>query len=268
MTTRAQTSVQLFTVREALERDFEGTLERLASLGLKNVEPFNFVGNSERYAKALTATGLSMPTAHSMVMAAEVWPNRPLMEVPPLQETLEQAASLGTKTIFHPVRTTWETKDDVRVLADGLNSAAEEAASYGISIGYHNHAWEVQHEFDGLTGLEYLTTLLAPEVKLEVDLFWATLGGASLPELLNALGDRVEAVHVKDGMKLEPRYFGFGAVGRDELNQVGAGQGEVELADALAAAKFAKHHVIEYDVYDGDVFDGVQESFNFLEGQA
>lgn len=267
MTTRAQTSVQLFTVREPLENDFEGTLERLAALGLQNVEPFDFVGNASQYEKALAATGLAMPTAHSMVLPAEELPNRPLMDVPPLDQTLEEAAALGVKTIFHPVRVAWNTKDDVKLLADGLNAAAERAASFGIRVGYHNHAWEVQHEFDGLVGLEYLSTQLVPEVKLEVDLFWANLGGAVLPVLLESLGNRVQSVHVKDGTKLAPRYFGFGVVGRDELHQVPAGQGDVDLAGALAAAQAAEYRVIEYDVFDGDIFDGVKQSFDFLQEQ-
>ncbi len=68
-----------------------------------------------------------------------------------------------------------------------------------MRVGYHNHWWEVERDFDGRHGLEVLADHLAPEVVLEVDTYWATVGGADVPALLGRLGDRVVALHIKDG---------------------------------------------------------------------
>ncbi|HEX4323134.1 MAG TPA: hypothetical protein VHZ77_00730, partial [Gaiellaceae bacterium] len=65
---RGPVSVQLYSVRDKLSEDLEGTLERLAALGFTNVEPYGaFVVGSDRYAAALAATGLSAPSAHAGV---------------------------------------------------------------------------------------------------------------------------------------------------------------------------------------------------------
>jgi sugar phosphate isomerase/epimerase len=90
-------------------------------------------------------------------------------------------------------------------------------------------------------------------------LYWATAGGADLVGLLQRLGDRVHAVHVKDG----PMRPGITA---KELptDQLPAGQGDVPLADALAAGNDIRYAVIEFDHYEGDIFDGIAASYDFL----
>ena len=66
---RGPVSVQLYSVREQIAEDLEGTLERLASLGFTNVEPYGaFVVGSDLYAAALASTGLSAPSAHAGVL--------------------------------------------------------------------------------------------------------------------------------------------------------------------------------------------------------
>ena len=52
---------------------------------------------------------------------------------------------------------------------------------------------------DGRHGLEVLAEQLDPAVVLEVDTYWAYVGGADVPALLERLGDRVVALHIKDG---------------------------------------------------------------------
>ena len=87
---------------------------------------------------------------------------------------------------------------------------------------------------------------------LEVDTYWAQVGGADTPALLAALGDRVRLVHVKDG-----------TLDGDIDTQQPAGSGEVDVAAILAAAPRAVR-VIEFDAYDGDVFAGIAQSLAWL----
>ena len=87
---------------------------------------------------------------------------------------------------------------------------------------------------------------------LEVDTYWATAGGADAPALLRRLGDRVRAIHVKDG-----------GLATDGSGQVPAGQGRVPVTEILAAAPHALR-VIEFDRYDGDIFAGLAASLAFL----
>ena len=95
--------------------------------------------------------------------------------------------------------------------------------------------------------------MLAPEVLLEVDLYWAAAGGADLVPLLQRLGDRVRFVHVKDG-----------ALPGSIDDQVPAGQGDVLLDAALEAASGADLAVVEFDAFRGDILQGIAGSFSYL----
>jgi sugar phosphate isomerase/epimerase len=87
----------------------------------------------------------------------------------------------------------------------------------------------------------------------------ATAGGVDPVGLLGRLGDRVVAVHVKDG-PMRP-----GITSRQmPRDQQPAGHGDVPLAAALEAAKSIDYAVIEFDHYEGDVFAGIAESYAWL----
>ena len=77
---------------------------------------------------------------------------------------------------------------------------AKEAADHGLKVGYHNHAQEFAADVDGVNGYEYFASLLDDEVVLELDLFWAATAGHDVVALLGRLGDRVKALHIKDGV--------------------------------------------------------------------
>jgi sugar phosphate isomerase/epimerase len=96
-------------------------------------------------------------------------------------------------------------------------------------------------------------------------LYWAATAKQDVPALLGRLGDRVKALHVKDGF-LGPDPFANNGAPFDAttLDQRSAGQGEVPLLDCLAAAPSTEFAVIEFDHYAGDIFDGIQGSVDYL----
>ena len=104
----------------------------------------------------------------------------------------------------------------------------------GLRVGYHNHDAELSSIIDGRPALEVFADLLDPTVALEVDLYWAAAGGQNPAELVGRLGDRVQAVHVKDG----PMRPGISAA-QLPTDQTPAGQGDVPLAAALAVLALA-----------------------------
>jgi len=237
-------SVQLFSVRNALADDFDAALDRVAALGVSAVEPFGFVEDAPRYSSALAQRGLAAPSAHAgFIESGEV------------TAALDAAAELGVSTLIDPfvAADKWETADDVARLADALNSAAEKAQAYpGISLGYHNHAWELRTLIDGAPALEVFASQLSPAVVLEVDTYWAEVGGVPAAALLERLGERVALIHVKDGDR-----------DGDTSKQQPAGRGGMPVAEILAAAPQAVR-VLEFDDYAGDVFEGLAESLAFV----
>ena len=235
-------SVQLYTVREALVADPAAALERLASIGFTRVELFGFVDRAAEFAELLPRFGLTPSSAHASLVGKDIVP------------VFEAAKKLGLTTVIDPMvaAEAWKTSDSVVAIADELNSIARIAADEGITIGYHNHSWELESHLDGTSALEAFADNLDPAVVLEVDTYWSQVGGVPAVGLLERLGDRVQFIHVKDG-----------DISRDNLKQVAVGSGRMPVTEILAAAPQAVR-VVELDDFAGDVFDALADSVTYL----
>ncbi|HEY4224790.1 MAG TPA: sugar phosphate isomerase/epimerase [Pseudolysinimonas sp.] len=235
-------SVQLYTVRDALAADLPGTLHRVAEIGFRNVELFGFVELADQYAELLPADGLSAPTAHAHLVGTDP------------SAVFAAASKIGITTLIDPHidRSLWTAKDDVLASAKAVNELAKQGADHGLRIGYHNHWWETENRIDDVTAYEVFFDALDPEVVLEVDTYWAEVGGASAADLLRTFGDRVVAIHVKDG-----------AVSQDDQEQTAVGSGKLDVLAILDAAPQALR-VVELDGFRGDMFDALRDSFAFL----
>jgi sugar phosphate isomerase/epimerase len=240
----APISVQLYSVRNALAEDLPGTLDRIAALGFENVELFGFVDKVDQYRDALAASGLTALSAHAQ-----------MVETGEVERTLEAAAALGVKTLIDPAIRDWGSADAVLGAARRLGEIAVSAQAHDLTIGYHNHWWEFETQLEGRTAYDVFTEELPEAVVLELDTYWAEVGGASATELLARLGDRVRLIHVKDGPG-----------NQDTAAQQPAGSGSVPVKEILAAAPDAIR-VIEFDDYSGDVFDGIAQSLKFVREQ-
>ena len=238
----AELSVQLYTLRKALEQDFNGTLQKLAGFGFTHVEPFQLPAFADQLRTGLRANGLTAPTTHVHLLDGNQ------------DEICELAAELGIQTIIEPYvdPTRWEAEGDVSEIASELNEVAQKAARYGLTVGYHNHHFELESKISGVHALEVFADRLAPEVVLEVDTYWAYAGGADVPALLKRLGDRVVALHLKDG---------DGTL--DTKKQVAVGSGVVPVRDIIAAAPDALR-VVELDDSESDLLEAVRASRQFL----
>ena len=195
--------------------------------------------------QGLAEAGLSAPTTHQGFIGGD------------LDEVFGAAKELGIQTVIDPfvAPDRWQSAADVAQIADQLNAAAEAAAAHGIRVGYHNHAHEVESRIEGVTALEYFAGRLAPEVVLEVDTYWVAVGGQDPVALLPKLGDRVVALHIKDGpATTEP------------IDQVAVGQGSLPIESIIQAAPDALR-VIELDDSRGDRFQAVADSYAFLTGK-
>ena len=244
-------SIQLYTLRNEIENDFAGTIARVAALGLTQVEPWGFVDRADEYSDALNANGLTAPTAHAPLIDQDLGP------------VFAAAKKIGISTVFDPftMPDTWQDRANIDHYAAEINRAAVEARAHGIKVGYHNHGWELSARVDGKIAFDYFIEQLLPEVVLEIDTYWCEVGGQNAAEYLTKLGDRVVAIHVKDGKIFETEDF-------MELmdHQCPAGEGSVPVAAILAAAPNALP-VIEFDKYvAGDLFEGIAKSLAFVEG--
>lgn len=261
-----QMSVQLYSVREALAADAPRTLARLAELGLRNAEAFDFVSRAPELAAALRASGMAAPTGHATFLSDEVRFGDAVIPVPSHAETFAAAEQLGMRIVIDafvpPAR--WADEAEIARTADRLNEAAAAAAAHGLRVGYHNHAHEFAHSFDGVSAYELFARRLDDAVVLELDAYWAAVGGQDVPALLERLGRKVVAVHVKDGVLRDDLLGADGMPDAARFEQRPAGQGDLPLARILDAAPGAEYAVIEFDTYAGDIFEGIDESVRYL----
>ncbi|MFF4357691.1 sugar phosphate isomerase/epimerase family protein [Streptomyces sp. NPDC001604] len=237
-------SVQLYTVRDALQTDLAGTIRRLAGIGFTQVEPYNFVAQAEELATALADAGVTAPSGHAPLLSGDQ------------DEIFAAAKRLGMGIVIDPYLPAehWQDAEAIRGVAARFNAAARKGAEYGIRVGYHNHWWEFSPKIEGVTPLEFFAGLLDPELVLEVDTYWAAVGGEDPAALLQRLGERVVAVHIKDGPGTE-----------DTHAQVPAGQGTMDVRGILDAANSLELTVLEFDDYAHDIFDGVTASLRYLQ---
>lgn len=247
MATPTDLSVQLYSVREPLAADLPATLDRLAAIGFTKVELFDLVDLAEGYRSALPASGLTAPSAHASLLGRHG---------AAIDEIFDLAVSLGVQTVIDPYvdPTRWSSAEDVAAIADQFNALVDSAAARGLVLGYHNHAFEFENRIEGRGAFEHLASLLDPRMVLELDTYWAAVGGDDPVQVLGRLGDRVRLLHVKDGP--------MSALTHEQLP---AGQGAMDVPAILRAAPQALP-VLEFDAYTGDIFEGLDSAFRYVTG--
>lgn len=247
MSTSDRLGVQLYSVRDDIDPASIGrTFDRLAGMGFTHVEPYDILNDTEGLESALTAAGLHALTAHAKIT-----------ELDPAA-VLDAAERLGIETVLVPMVPPASIADrsGVERLAEAINRASALAQSRGLHVGYHNHDFEFSQHIDGTSAYEILVSLLDPAVVLEVDTYWASVGGADVFELIPRLSDRVRFLHVRNqpDRDAERPILGVPVTGR---------QGELL---ALAAAHLVLP-VVEVVVHEGDVFPILEQNARFFAGE-
>jgi sugar phosphate isomerase/epimerase len=236
-------ALQLYTLRDQLPAGRKAVLQAVKGFGYGAVEPYDVRTDPEALRADLDEAGLAVCSVHARALGDEA---------PAL---LAGARTVGADTVIVPSvpAERFADGDAVTALAGELNEAAARAADQGLRLGYHNHAFEFSVT-GAKTGLETLADALDPGVLLEVDTYWAAVGGQDVPALLGRLGDRVRYLHVKDGPVTKD----------DPMTAVGTGR--MPVAEILAAAPSAEWHVVELDRCATDMLTAVKDSIAWLTG--
>lgn len=239
--TRPVNSVQLYSVRNQLERDFDLTLQKLSDMGFQSVEPFRLPANIDKLKAALSNAGLKAPTAHGDVVINP-------------RGAIEAAVELGSSVLIDPYQPEdiFQSESKLEQLADQLSAAAELGREHGLKIGYHNHDHDIRNEIRGVPALVALAEMVSDDVVFEIDLFWCQVAEVEAIELLKVLDGRVVALHAKDA-----------PLGGHVQDQVPLGAGSVKLLECIRHLPDAQV-VVEFDDYAGDIFEGISLSLDYL----
>lgn len=195
-------SIQLYTLRELMDADLDATFAGLAAIGYRKVEQAGFHGRTAREFKAaLDAHGLRATSGHQSPFPYDESRWRKSIEDAYLLgqrymvEPLPLFIASGLVTPLSPPSLAWGR------YAQDLNKAAEQAAIFGLEVGYHNHNPEFLPLPDdpSRTGFDILLAETDPDlVHFELDVYWAWNAGKDPVELLQANPTRFRQFHVKD----------------------------------------------------------------------
>jgi len=237
--------IQLYTVRDQMKADFEGTLAHIAEIGYKEVEFAGYFDHAAADVKAiLNRHGLAAPSTHVAFENDEKW-----------KAALDTAKTIGHEYIVMP----WipqerrKTLDDWKNFAQVFNHAAQMAHDAGIQFAYHNHDFEFP-KMDGQVPYDVLLQNTDPKlVQLEIDLYWITKAGQDPLAYFSRWPGRVPLVHVKD------------SAGPPEHKMVDVGQGKIEWKRIFAKREQAgiKHFFVEHD-QPPQPFDDIAASYKYL----
>ncbi len=245
-------AIQLYTVRDAMEKDFEGALEKLAEMGYSGIEFCNLYGRSpEKVRGLMDRLGLASAGFHSGFSADD-----PTGKV---AEMIDISGALGGKWVTVPMlpETMRESAESYANAAAALNEIGAMFAAAGIRLGYHNHASEFE-PLGETRGMQILLDRTDPKVvDFQFDTYWVARGGWNVAETIRKYADRVQLVHIKDG-----------TLAGDDPHDTEVGNGELDFGPIFEAsvAAGAKWAIVEQDHPEGGSLKAAAKSLAFLKG--
>jgi sugar phosphate isomerase/epimerase len=247
-------ALQLYSVRDVLASDFEGTLEKVAEMGYAGVEFCNLYGHKPQdVAALLDRLRLGRAGYHWGFKADD-----PLGRVP---EMIEVCGALELRWVTAPSLPK-ECRGSAAAYEKGakaLSRIGAALAEAGIRYGYHNHAAEFEPLDGGRRGMDILIEKTDPKVvDLQFDVYWVAVGGEDPAAYIRKYADRVQLVHIKDG-KLKPT-----------VEHTVVGDGDVDLGAVVEASRAAGAHwlIVEVETANpeaGSLGDAAK-SLSFLRG--
>ena len=196
----ANVGLQLYTVRDAMAKDLDGTLAAIAAAGYHLVETAGMYGRSAADLRALfDKHGIRTVSGHY-----------PLAELEASPETaFATAKTLGQEYVVVPwLDPSQRTAETFGSLPSRLNKLGELARSAGLKIAYHNHDFEFENFGGTTTVMERLLANTDPAlVSFELDGYWAFKAGRAPAELVARYPGRFVMLHLKDSTAAPEKAF-------------------------------------------------------------
>jgi sugar phosphate isomerase/epimerase len=256
--------LQLYTLRDLMKKDFDGTIAKVAQIGYKEVEFAGYYDRSPQAVRAiLEKDGLTSPSTHvGYDIVEKKW-----------SEALDAAHTIGHTFVVCP----WidakqrKTPDGWKRAAELFSHAGEAAQKAGIQFAYHNHAFEFEpsEALGGKLPYDFLLAETDPNlVKMEMDLCWITVGGQDPVKYFDRYPGRFPLVHVKDWTTKGPGgndYGGATGASKKPGHMTDVGQGEIDFKRIFAQSGKAgiQHYFVENDE-PKSAFEDIKISYDYL----
>jgi sugar phosphate isomerase/epimerase len=241
------TGLQLYTFRKEMLADAKGTLQRIASLGIRQIESArsdkgHYYGLSPKEMKQ-TCADLGMTLRSGHVHIDDKW-----------QQTMNEAAESGQEYIIcSTMPTNGQTTDNYKKVAEAFNKAGEECKKLQLKFGYHNHEYEFESD-KGQVLYDVLLDNTDPGlVHMELDLGWAIVAGKNPLDYFSSHKGRFPLWHLKDMNMTKKQSTEFG-------------KGGLDIRQMLKHSKQAgmKYFFVEQEEYTSTPFESMKENMDYL----
>jgi sugar phosphate isomerase/epimerase len=256
--------LQLYTIRDAMNKDVPGSLKMISDMGYKNLELASYANGKfygyapEEFKKLVNDLGMDIISSHASVESTGI-------TLENAKKMAEDHAKVGVKYCVQPwvVEEARKTIDSYKKMVADWNKVGKIMKEYGIQFGYHNHNFE----FDTVEGKIPYFDIFMPEldkdlVTMEMDLFWTIKAGQNPIDIFKKYPGRFQLLHFKDMFTKEAPFV---KVASHDFAPVGAGL--INFREILDAKDIAgmKYFFVEQDsTKDGKPFDAIQTSITNL----
>jgi len=239
--------VQLYTFRKEMQADARGTLQRIASLGIKQIESArsekgHYYGLTPKEVKQVSNDlGMTLRSGH--VHLDNNW-----------QQTMNEAAEAGQEyVICSTMPTNGQTTDNYKKVAEAFNKAGEDCKKLNLKFGYHNHEYEFESD-KGEVLYDVLLKNTDPSlVHMELDLGWVVVAGKDPVDYFSNFKYRFPLWHLKDMDLVKKHSTEFG-------------KGGLDIVKMLKHAKQSgmKYFFVEQEEYASTPFQSMKENMDYL----
>lgn len=262
--------LQLYSLRELLPKDFDGTLKAIAAAGYTEVEAAGFYAMSApEFKQSMDTAGLKCVSAHYPLSMLQ----------PQLESIITYANQLGLQYIvcaspslkdpskvrlspkdpgYHEAWVNAFTLDDWKWNAEQYNEIAARVKGYDVKFGYHNHTTEFR-KLKNVVPYDELIKLTDPAlVTFEMDCGWVSVAGYNPVEFLTKYPTRISMLHVKD-FDLKK--------GTEHLQSTELGHGTIDYRPIFEAAKkggHITHYFVEQEEFDMPPLDAIKIDAEYM----
>ncbi|MGC1392602.1 MAG: sugar phosphate isomerase/epimerase [Bacteroidales bacterium] len=256
--------LQLYTIRDAMQKDVPGSLKKVSDIGYKYLELASYENGKfygylpAEFKKIVNDLGMEIISSHAGVNPKGITPDE-------TRKMAEDHAKLGARYCMQPYIADEDRKSiaGFQKMVAEWNKVGKIMKENGIQFGYHNHNFE----FGPVEGkVPYFDVFLAEMDKdlmtMELDLFWATKAGINPVELFKKYPGRFQLFHMKDMYTKEAPFY---KTASNDFAPVG--EGLINFREILSAKNVAgmKYMIVEQDkTRDGKPFEAIKTSITNL----
>lgn len=181
--------IQLYSVRDALEKDFAGTLKELGKMGYDAVEFAGLANHTPEQVKKMCADAGVVPISAHVARG---------VIMPDVDGVIGMYAEIGCKFIAIPWSDVIPGHPDYPKFLEDLKTISDACHKHGMVLLYHNHDFEFK-KIDGKNKLDILYSDTDPSVlQTQIDTCWAKVGGEDPTKFVLKYTGRSPLVHLKD----------------------------------------------------------------------